>query len=85
MEPDAEQRVLVGDRIARALDNPWVVLALLFFVFAAVGIPLIWISKAFSRWAKVVVTIVIVLYTAAILWLFWLVMLWSYQRIVDSL
>lgn len=85
MEPDAEQRVLVGDRIARALDNPWVVLALLFLVFAAVGIPLIWISKAFPRWAKVVVTIVIVLYTAAILWLFWLVMLWSYQRIVDSL
>ncbi len=74
-----------GDRIAQALDNRWVVLALLFFVFAAFGIPLIWMSRAFSTVGKVVLTIVVSLYTLLILWLFWLIMLWAYHRVVDAM
>jgi hypothetical protein len=85
MSSEGDQPVRIGDRVAKALDNPWVVLGLLFFVFAIMGIPLIWISKAFPTWAKIVLSIVITLYTALLLWGFWLIMLWSYNRIVDSL
>jgi hypothetical protein len=85
MSSDGDQPVQIGDRVAKALDNPWVVLGLLFFVFAIMGIPLIWISKAFPTWAKIVLSIVVTLYTALLLWGFWLIMLWSYNRIVDAL
>jgi len=85
MDSDGERPVQMGDRIVRALDNPWVVLALVFFVFAILGIPLIWISKGFSTWAKVALSVVVTLYTAALLWGFWLIMQWSYQRVIEAL
>ncbi len=85
MTSPKHDRLPVGDRVAQSLDNPWVVLGLLFFVFAACGIPLIWMSRAFSKLGKTVLTIVISLYTVLILWLFWLIMLWAYHRIVEAL
>ncbi len=85
MTSHERNRMQVGDRVAKSLDNPWVVLGLLFFVFAAFGIPLIWMSRAFSTLGKVILTMVVSLYTVLILWLFWLVMLWVYHRIVDAL
>jgi hypothetical protein len=85
MNAQQNEPARIGDRVTRALDNPWVVLVLLFFVFAALGIPLIWISRAFSTWSKVLLTILVTLYTFLLLWLFYLVMVWSYNRIVDSL
>lgn len=65
-------------------DNPWLLLACLFCVTGALGIPLLWIGRAFSTPIKVLLSIVVILYTALVLWLFWLVMLWCYHRIVDS-
>jgi hypothetical protein len=67
------------------VDNPWIVLGLLFFVMAALGLPLLWASRAFSGLSKSVLTIVVLLYTALIFYLFYLVMMWSYSRIADSL
>ncbi|MEX2172801.1 MAG: hypothetical protein WD872_00480 [Pirellulaceae bacterium] len=64
----------------RALDNPWLMLAMLFFVTAALGIPFLWMSRGFSTLAKLVLTIVVLAWTALILWLFWLVMDWAIQR-----
>ena len=69
----------------QALDNPWLMLATLFFVTAALGIPFLWMSRGFSTLAKVILTIVLFLWTALILWLFWLVMVWSYTRVSDAL
>ena len=85
MKRDEPRTLQPGDRIVRVLDNPWVVVALCFFVFAAFGIPLIWICKGFSTWMKVLLTILVTLYTVLILWVFALIMLWSYHRIVESL
>ncbi len=85
MSADGDQPERIGDRIAKALDNPWVVVGLLFLVFAVLGIPLIWISKAFPTWGKIVLTIAVTLYTALLLWGFYLVMAWSYHRIIDSM
>jgi hypothetical protein len=60
-------------------------LAMLFFVTAALGIPFLWMSRGFSGATKVVLTIVVLVWTAVIFWLFWLVMVWSWTRVSDSL
>ena len=36
----------------QALDNPWLMLATLFFVTAALGIPFLWMSRGFSTLAQ---------------------------------
>ena len=69
----------------RALDNPWLMLGMLFFVTAALGLPFLWMSRGFSTLGKVVVTALVLAWTALILWAFWLVMVWSWTRISDAL
>ena len=83
MKSEGDRPTQIGDRIARALDNPWIVLALLFFVFAGLGIPLIWISKAFSTSVKIILTIALTLYTVLLLWIVWLILLWSYSNYIE--
>lgn len=68
----------------RLVDNPWAVLAAIFFAMAAFGIPLLWISRGFSPRMRVFWSIVTVLYTCLLLWLFYLVMSWSIGNIVDA-
>jgi hypothetical protein len=65
-------------------DDPWLLLSLLFFVTAALGIPMLWKSRAFSPLAKLLLTIVVIAYTLLLLWLTWQVMLWSYNRVAKS-
>jgi hypothetical protein len=67
------------------VDNPYVVLAVVLFVTAALGIPLIWMCRAWSPAVKALLTLASLVYTALILWLFWLVMLWCWERISTSL
>jgi hypothetical protein len=63
------------------IDNPYAVLAAVFFAMAILGVPLIWACRAWSPATKVVLTIVTLFYTALIFWLFWLAMSWSWNRI----
>jgi len=67
------------------IDNPWLMLAMLFFVTAALGLPFLWISRGFSTLSKIVLTIVVLAWTALALWLTWLVVVWSLTRIEDAL
>lgn len=67
------------------LDRPWFVLGLLFFVTAILGLPLLWISRGFPRVWKIVLSVVVTVYTALLLWGFWWLMNWSVSRIMDSL
>jgi hypothetical protein len=67
-----------------ALDNPWIILGLLFGVTLFLGLPLLWISRGFSTLGKVVVTIAVLLWSALLLWVFWLIMLWCYMRLRDA-
>ena len=83
MSNDPQEKRQLGDRVAQSLDNPWIVLVLLFFVLAAFGIPLIWLSRAFPTWGKIVLSIVVTLYTILILWVVCIIMLWCYHRIVQ--
>jgi hypothetical protein len=66
------------------VDNRVLLLCTLFFVMAALGIPFLWQSRAFSRPAKWVLTVVILAYTGLLFWVFWLIMSWCYDRIAAS-
>lgn len=63
------------------IDNPYAVLAAVFFAMMFLGIPLIWACRAWSPATKVFLTIMTLLYSALIFWLFWLAMSWSWNRI----
>jgi len=67
------------------IDRPLVLLALLFFVTAAPGLPLLWMSRGFSVPSKIVLTILVLAWTALVLWAFYLVMAWCLPRIWESL
>jgi hypothetical protein len=73
-----------GPKRRAVIDNPYAVLAAVFLAMAVFGIPLIWMSRAWSTPTKVVLTLVTLAYTVLILWLFSLVMLWCYERISSS-
>jgi len=85
--PDPRSQPLAAPPAPRreALDNPWIILGLLFGVTLFLGLPLLWISRGFSTLGKVVVTIAVLLWSALILWVFWLIMLWCYVRLRDAL
>lgn len=84
-DPAANVATAAENPSRRALDNRWLILGMLFFVTAALGLPLLWLSRSFTPLAKVILTIIVLVYTVLILWLFWLVMVWSYTRIMDAL
>ena len=66
----------------RALDNRWLMLVMLFCVTAAFGIPFLWLSRGFSTAAKIVLTIVVLLYTVLILWVFVAFMTWWWTNLI---
>ena len=70
----------------RALvDNPWIVLFLLFFVMAILAIPLLWMSRAFSMSSKILLSMVAIGYTGLLFWLTWLVLYWAWLRIDNAI
>lgn len=48
--------------------KPWVVIGLLFLVLGPLGLPLLYKSPKFSRRAKVLLTLVMIPYTAYLVW-----------------
>jgi len=64
-------------------ENRGLLLSTLFFVTAVLGLPLLWRSRAFSPLAKVLLTVVVVAYTALLFLVTWLVLMWSYQRVAN--
>jgi hypothetical protein len=67
------------------IDNRWLMVAVLFLVTAALGLPILWMSRGFSLVWKVVLTIAVLLWTALVLWVFWLIMAWCVPVIWESL
>jgi hypothetical protein len=67
------------------IDTPWLMILTLFFVTAALGLPFLWMSRGFSALSKALLTIAVLLWTALVLWLFYLVMAWCIPRIMDGL
>ena len=67
------------------LDNPWVVLGLLFGATGVLGIPFLWRSKGFSPLAKVVVGVAVTLWTALLVWLAAWAVMWAWRNAQPAL
>jgi hypothetical protein len=63
------------------VDNRWLMVAMLFFVTAALGLPLLWISRAFSTRAKITLTLAVLAWTALVFWVFFLIMAWCWSQL----
>jgi hypothetical protein len=61
-------------------DSRWIVLGTLFLVTGVFGLPMLWISRGFSRAGKVVLSIVVTLYTVLLLWAFWIFMVYMWKN-----
>lgn len=65
----------------RALDNPWLMVGMLFGVTLFLGLPFLWISRGFTPLGKVVVTILVLVWTLIVFACFFGVMYWCAQRL----
>jgi heme/copper-type cytochrome/quinol oxidase subunit 2 len=61
-------------------ENRAAVFATLFLVTGCLGVPLLWISSRFSRLERIVWSVVVTLYTAALIALVVAVCIWAYRR-----
>ena len=64
LDPSAALR---AEPATKWYHNVWFVLFLLFFVLGPFGLPLVWKNQKFSRPLKLVLTVVMVLYTLFII------------------
>ncbi len=69
----------------QAIDNPWALLLVLFFVTAALGLPLLWMSHGFTKAGKIFWSIALIIWTTLVFWAFWLIMGWCFARISGAL
>lgn len=67
--------------LGELLQNRLAVLALLFLVTGCLGIPLLWVNKRFTTGQRVLWSIVVTLYTAALVAIVAAVWVWSYRRL----
>src|SRR5688572_1722586 len=87
VEPPADQATQADPPLKSSLqslrelaDNRWIVIGTLFLVTAAFGLPVLWVSRGFSTTSKVVLSIVVCLYTVLILWAFWIFMAFMWKN-----
>ena len=66
-------------------DNSWLVLGMLFFVTLFLGLPVLWVSRGFSPLSKIMWTVLVLIWTGIVFWLFYLVMYYMvYLPIKDA-
>ena len=65
----------------KVLQSRTAVLAILFFVTGALGIPLLWMNPKFSRIERIVWSIVVSLYTIVLVWITAQIVMWSYRQV----
>ena len=57
------------------------VLAILFLVTGALGIPLLWMNQSFSTIERIFWAIVVTIYTIGLIVVAWMIVMWSYRQI----
>ena len=62
-------------KIRELVDSPWLVLGMLFFVTLFLGLPVLWLSRGFSPLSKVLWTVLLLVWTCVVFWLFYLLMI----------
>jgi hypothetical protein len=66
-------------------DQKWFVLAAIFLALMFLGLPLLWRCPAFSKLEKFVWTIATLIYSAVLIWIFILIMTWSWRNITEAM
>ena len=65
------------------IDSRWAVLLLLFGVMGPLAIPILLKSRSFSTVSKVVLSVVVTIYIAALVWCAWLAVKSAYDQLQD--
>jgi len=65
-------------------DNPWFVLSLMFLALGPFALPLLWRSRGFSPFWKTLLTVVMLAFTALLVFAIWFIVTQS-QNILDEL
>ncbi|TWT82771.1 hypothetical protein CA13_42340 [Planctomycetes bacterium CA13] len=60
------------------------VFAILFLVTGVLGIPLLWMNDKFSHAERIFWSIIVTLYTAALIYMAYAVCMWSYHQIFGA-
>ncbi len=76
-----ESREKMPREMRPVIDNPYAVLAAVFLVTGALGIPLIWICRAWSPGMKLLITLAAIVYTGVLLSICYLIVRWALQAI----
>lgn len=83
ISPPAHQSVAKA-AASSMTDGRWMVLAILFGVTGALGIPLLWVSKKFSLAERIFWSIVVTIYTLALVGVTAAIVMWSYRMIMGG-
>ena len=67
------------------VSNRKVILAMLFFVTGALGLPLLWLSPAFTATEKVIWSLVTLVYTLMLIGLCVAICYWAYSQVMLSI
>ena len=68
----------------KLFESKWMVLGILFCVTGFLGIPLLWRNPKFSHVERIVWSVIVSLYTLALIFGAFEVCMWSYRRIMGS-
>ncbi len=66
---------------AEMVQSRAAVLAILFLVTGALGIPLLWMNQSFSTVERIFWAIVVTIYTIGLIVIAWMIVMWSYRQI----
>lgn len=72
-------------QLRKLADNPYAVIALIFFVTGCLGIPVILICRGFSRPQKVMWIVISLVYTALLFFLVGMICVWAYGNITKAM
>lgn len=75
----------LGSVWQNTLQSRTAVLATLFLVTGAIGLPLLWYSPVFSRFEKFLWSLMTVMYTSALIGVTWAIVYWCYQLVMGTL
>lgn len=73
-----------GRGLRAAIDTPWAVLVLLFFVTGFLGLPVLWASRGFTTRMKVVWSVVVTIYTCMLIGCTGMVLWWAWTRALSA-
>ena len=73
-----------GQSLRQITENRRLLIAILFLATLFLGLPLLWVSKSFRWYEKIIWTVLNLAFSALIFWLFYLVMAWWWATMTEA-